>query len=494
MNKYVCGIDNGGTAVKCALFDLDGNEIAVASAPTPLVIPSPGFEERDMDVLWRSNADVIRRCLEKAGISGNEVIGIGCTGHGKGLYLTEENGKPLRNAIASTDSRAVGYIKKWAMDGTLDEMAKLTLHNPIACQPITLLAWLKDNEPDNYAKVGWIFEAKDYIRFRLTGKALAEMTDYSGSGMMNLRTQKFDRRIFELAGVEEMFGCLPELCNSSDNCGFVTPDIAEETGLAEGTPVSGGMFDIDACAIAAGVTDGSDICMVTGTWSINEYISDAPVICGTNKNSMYCIPGKYLIEESSATSAGNLEWFVSIMMGKEAEEAKNGGRPVYAVMDDMVASTQPEDSVAVFVPFLYGTNSEARSHAVIDGLDLSVSRAQLLRAVFEGVAFSHYDHYLRLIGNRQAPSAIRMVGGAARSAVWSQMFADVTGCPVRTVSAKEPGAFGAAMSAAVASGYYSDYVEAAGKMVKFRKEISPDLKLHDKYLAKFEKYKAVAEV
>ncbi|MBP5237219.1 MAG: carbohydrate kinase [Clostridia bacterium] len=494
MSKYVCGIDNGGTAVKCALFDLDGNEIAVASAPTPLVIPSPGFEERDMDVLWKANADVIRRCLEKAGITGNEIIGIGCTGHGKGLYLTDKNGKPLRNAIASTDSRAVGYIKEWASNGTLDKMADLTLHKPIACQPITLLAWLRDNEPENYAKVGWIFEAKDYIRFRLTGKALAEMTDYSGSGMMNLRTQKFDRRIFELAGVEEMFECLPELCNSSDNCGFVTSDVAKETGLAEGTPVSGGMFDIDACAIAAGVTDGSDICMVTGTWSINEYISDAPVICGTNKNSMYCIPGKYLIEESSATSAGNLEWFVSVMMGKEVEEAQNGGRPVYAVMDEMVASTQPDECEAVFVPFLYGTNSESRSHAVIEGLDFSVSRAQLLRAVFEGVAFSHYDHFLRLIGNRPVPSAIRMVGGAARSVVWSQMFADVCGCPVRTVAAKEPGAFGAAMSAAVASGYYSDYVEAAGKMVKFRKEICPDLNLHEKYLVKFEKYKAVAGV
>ena len=488
MSRYVCGIDNGGTAVKCALFDLKGREIAVVSAPTPLYSPRPGFEERDMDQLWAANADVIRRCIEKAGISGDEIIGVGCTGHGKGLYPVAADGTPVRYAIASTDSRAVSYIEKWSEDGTSDKLSELTLHRPIACQPTALLAWLRDNEPDSYKNIRWVFEAKDYIRFRLTGEARAETTDYSGSGMMNLREQQFDKKIFDIIGIPEMFDCLPELCSSAALCGRVSAEAARVTGLKEGTPVSGGMFDIDACAIAAGVTDGDTICMITGTWSINEYVADAPVLDGGNLNSLYCIPGKYLIEESSATSAGNLEWLVSLMMEKEAEEAKKAGVSVYKLIDDMVDALKPEDSDVMFVPFLYGTKSSGRNRAVFDGLDMSHGKVHLLRAVVEGVAFSHYYHLSRLLSARTAPGAIRMVGGAARSSVWAQMFADVMGIPVVTVTAKEPGALGAAMSSAVASGHFADYNAAAAEMVGFRETIYPDAGRHDIYMKKYEKY------
>lgn len=481
MSRYVCGIDNGGTTVKCALFDLTGREVAVASEPTPLVTPRPDFEERDMDVLWAANARVIRRCLEKAGVSGREVIGVGCTGHGKGLYPVKKDGTPVRRAIASTDSRAVSYIKQWEADGTSDDVCKLTLHRPIACQPIALLAWLRDNEPEAYAAIGYIFEAKDYIRYKLTGTALAETTDYSGSGMMNVTTQQFDRAIFERIGIAEMFDCLPPLCSSAELCGRVTAEAARETGLCEGTPVSGGMFDIDACAIAAGVTDGADICMVTGTWSINEYVADAPVSHPTTMNSLYCIPGKYLIEESSATSAGNLEWVLSLCMDKTEGN-------VYAAVDALVEGLDPADCDVTFVPFLYGTNSPVRSRAVFDGLDMSAGRAHLLRAVYEGVAFSHYTHLLHLLENREAPDALRCVGGAARSAVWAQLFADVTGLPVRTVEAREPGALGAAMSAAVACGHFDSYEAAAAQMVVFGRTFMPDAARHAVYMEKYERY------
>lgn len=492
MAKYLLGIDNGGTMTKCAIFDLQGHEIAVASEKTPVIIPHEGYAERDMNELWRTNARVIKEALEKSSIDNTDIVGIGCTGHGKGLYLWGNDNKPAYNAIASTDSRATDIIAKWKENGISDKAKEKTLQYPLACQPVTLLAWLKEHKTEVYNNIKWVFEAKDYIRFMLTGEPFAEVTDYSGTSLMNLLTSSFDKELLELYGIAEIFDKLPPLKYSYEYCGKITKEVAEQTGLLAGTPVSGGMFDIDACAIAMDVTDEQKLCVITGTWSINEYISKIPVSKSpTTLNSLFCLPGYYLIEESSATSAGNLEWFVDTFMSEEKAVAKQKGESVYKQVDNMVENINADSSDLTFLPFLYGTNSLNHSSAVFDGLNSSHDKRHLLRAIFEGVVFSHYDHLQKLFLTRERPQAIRLAGGAANSKVWVQMFADVFNIPIEVVKVKELGTLGCAMSGAVAAGYFADYKVAAAQMVKIEDSVFPNEQQHKIYMRKYDKYKRI---
>lgn len=492
MEKYLLGIDNGGTMTKAAIFDLDGKEIAVAAEKTPLIIPETGYAERNMIELWDANARVIQSVIKKADINSSDILGVGCTGHGKGLYLWGKDDRPCYNAIASTDSRAKDYIEKWNENGVSEKASKKTLQYPIACQPAALLAWMKDNKPEIYNNIKWIFEAKDFTRFMLTGEAFAEMTDYSGTSLMNLLTCDFDKELLMLFNIEEIFESLPPIRNSFDICGFITRQAAEKTGLKEGTPVCGGMFDIDACAISMDVSDEEKLCVITGTWSINEYISKKPVQGSkTTRNSLFCIPGYYLIEESSPTSAGNLEWYIQNCMETDLKSAEKTGDSTYKQINDMVSSVSAVKSDIVFIPFLYGTNIENLDCACFYGMNSKHEKKHLLRAIFEGVVFSHMTHIERLLMTREMPKTIRLAGGAANSDVWVQMFADTIGSAIEVVQVKELGTLGCAMAAGIGAGIYKDYKEAAANMVKISKRVIPDFENHLIYTKKYRKYRDV---
>ena len=321
--RYYLGLDNGGTSTKAALFDTEGRQIGVEAAATDAITPAPGFVERDMDDMWQDNCRVIRALLEKTGINSRKIAGIGLCGHGKGLYLWGKDEQPVRRGILSADNRAWKYQMDWRTDGTEKAAFALSCQHVMACQPVALLAWLRDHEPGVLENIKWVFACKDYVRFRLTGEARAEVTDYSGSGLMNLHTKSFDPALLKLFGIEAIASALPPLCNSLEIAGRITAEAAQATGLAEGTPVIGGMFDIDACALAVNVTDEEHICMIAGTWSINEYIRREPVTDGrVLMNSLFCLPEYYLIEESSPTSAGNNEWFIQQLLPELVQEAK----------------------------------------------------------------------------------------------------------------------------------------------------------------------------
>ena len=488
--KYYIGLDNSSTATKAALFDGRGRQLGSVGVSTAALTPRPGFVERDMDEMWRANCTVLRGVLEKTGVRAADVAGVGVCGHGKGLYLCGENGRPVRAGIISTDNRAYRYPEKWRADGTEAKAFARSCQHVMACQPVALLAWLKDHEPENYARIRWVFECKDYVRFCLTGRAMAERTDYSGANLLNLHTAAYDPALLELFGIPEMARALPPLCGSGEVCGTVTAAAAAACGLAEGTPVIGGMFDIDACALACGVTDSSLLCMIAGTWSINEYIRETPVLDGrVLMNSLYCLPGSYLVEESSATSAGTNEWFVNQLLPEVKAEAKQQGKSVYDVVDDWVSSVPPEAFVPVFLPFLMSSNVHPNAKAAFVGLSVSHTRRDMARSVFEGITFCHRQHFEKLMATREsAPRVIRLAGGAARAAVWAQMFADVMGLPVETVAASETGALGCAMAAAVAAGEYASLPDAARAMTVLSGRYEPNAALKAVYDRKYRLY------
>ena len=462
--RYYLGVDNGGTATKAAVFDETGREVAAAGMETAMLVPQPGFTERDMDEMWEASCQVIRKAIEKAGIAGEEIACVAVCGHGKGLYLWGKDGKPVRNGIISTDNRAWRYPVQWKKDGTEKKVFERSCQHILSSQPVSLLAWLKDNEPEALERTQWIFACKDYVRFRLTGEAFAELTDYSGCNLVNLHTGQYDQELLGLFGLSACMEKLPPLRYSTDMCGNITKEAARKTGLKEGTPVAGGAFDIDACAVA--VTDEEHVCMIAGTWSINEYIGRDPITDGSvMMNSFFCLPGYYLVEECSPTSAGNNEWFIKTLLPELKEECKKKGTGIYEQMNDWAEEIPVKEFCPVYLPFLMAGNVHPNASGSFVGISNFHTRKHLLRSVYEGVAFSHRYHLERLLRTKRGPvRSIRLAGGAARSPVWAQMFADVMKLPIEIVQVNETGAFGCALIGAAASGAYEDIAGAAAAM------------------------------
>lgn len=490
MPKYLIGLDNGGTSTKAAIFDLNGNEITTAGKETKMIVPKPGYTERDMEELWLANCECIRMALEKSEIPGTEVLGIAVCGHGKGLYPWGKDGKPAYNGIISTDNRAWKYPEKWKASGVYEELHDRLCQDLMPCQQVSLLAWFKDHHRDVYDDIQYVFSVKDYIRYRLTGEAYCEATDISGSGLMNVRDARFDKDILEKLGIGEVYEKLAPVKYSYELCGTIREEASKLTGLPVGVPVAGGMFDIDACAIAADICTPEEFVTIAGTWSINEYISEKPIMDGKiAMNSLFAIPGYYLAEECSATSSGNLNWYLENCIDKEnIPEGEN----IFDYANDMVESVKPDESDVYYLPFLYGSNAHPLGKAAFIGLTNYNNTAHMLRALYEGVVFSHRRHIDRLLATRTKPKAVRMAGGPVQSKVWVHMFADVLGLPIETVGAKEMGALGCAMAAAVASGVYKDYQEAAKNMVHISDKIYPDTGKTEIYNRKYEKYMAVS--
>ncbi|MDY3248916.1 MAG: FGGY-family carbohydrate kinase [Candidatus Choladocola sp.] len=492
--KYLMGVDNGGTFSKAALFDENGVQIAKTSVPTVTITPKPGYTERDMDELWRVNAEAIRKTVEKSGVNPADIAGVSFSGHGKGLYLTDKDGNGTCNGILSTDARAWEYIQKWYQDGTNKKVYEKTFQEILIMQPVALLAWIRDHKPEVLEKTAYVFSVNDYIRFKLTGEAYAEYTNFSGGNLVNLTTKQYDQELLELFGLGMCMDKLPPLRYSDDICGHITKEASELTGLPEGIPAAAGMFDVDACGIASGLISPDEMCMIAGTWSINEFIAKEPIVNGTVAlNSMYCMRDYFLVEESSPTSAGNMEWFIRNMLSYEKKEKEEAGESIYDLTNEWVASIEPQDCNVIFLPFLNGSNENPLAKSTFVGLTAFHNKKHMLRAVYEGIVFSHLTHVKKLLANREKPASIRLSGGAANSEVWVQIFADALQIPIDTIGDKELGAQGAAMAAGVAAGIYKDYAEAVQKTVHITGTVNPRPEYKEIYEEKYATYRRVVD-
>lgn len=493
--KYLLGIDNGGTMSKAALYNLEGREIAVSSRKTGLIMPEPGYTERDMNELWEANAQVIRETIMKSGVDPEDIVGVATTGHGNGVYWVDENGAPVYNGIISTDNRAKEYVTKWYNDGTFERIFPKTMQSIWPGQPVAILAWFRDHQPQVIEKTKWIFMCKDYIRYCLTGEAYAEVTDFSGTHLMNIDTIKYDRDLLREFGLENVAAKLPPLKYSSEICGYISKQAARMTGLKEGTPVAGGLFDIDASGIATGITDSEKLCVIVGTWGIHQYISKTPV---SSKDifmtSLYCMKGYWLIMEGSPTSASNLEWFITKLMGEEQRIAAEKGISVYDICEEMIRDVKPEDHSILFLPFLFGSNVDLDAQSCFIGLNGYHDKKQILRAVYEGIAFSHYYHINKLLALREPPDCVRISGGGCHSKTWVQIFADVFQMPIEVACGTEFGTLGAAICAGVGTGYFDSFENAAQKLVDIAYRCQPNPAMKEVYQKKYQNYLKAIEL
>jgi L-xylulokinase len=483
--RYFLGIDIGGTVIKSGLYDENGQEKSVATQTETAIVAHPGWSERDPAAMWSAVCLTIRKVLHDSGVKANDVAGISFSAHGKGLYTVDRDGDPVRNGIISSDNRALPIVMKWKAEGIDAKAYPYGYQQVWSGHPVSLLAWLKQNETDSYKKIHRILMAHDWVRYKLTGDYGAELTNISGSNFYNVEKGAYDPELFRLFDIEEMEGSTAPVIDSAESRAGISYKAAEETGLRAGTPVYGGFFDVVSAAVCAGLADPRYINVVMGTWTIETWVTETLVTSGYPYIwGRYCIPGKYFVHEGSPTSAGNLEWFVRTFMAGEANP--------YERCNAMVESLGKGESPVYFLPYLFSSNLGDNLSAGFYGLASAYGLAQVVQAVYEGICFSQHSHLERILDLSGRDKILRLTGGPARSKVWMQMVADISGMPVEVMDVKESGCLGASIAAAVGSGTYASFTEAMEAMCPKGSMIDPDPAAASRYREKYQYYRHLA--
>lgn len=478
------GIDCGGTYLKAGLYDAEGHEHGIHRQSLQTLSPLPGYAERDMHQLWQQCAATIAGLLKQTGVSGGQIKGIGISAQGKGLFLLDKQNRPLGNAILSSDRRALNIVERWQQDGIPQKLYPVTRQTLWTGHPASLLRWVKEHEPQRYAHIGCVMMAHDYLRWRLTGVKGCEESNISESNLYNMTTGRYDSRLTQWLGISEIDHALPPVVGSAETGGKISEEAAAITGLAAGTPVVGGLFDVVSTALCAGIDDEFTLNAVMGTWAVTSGIARGlrdheahPYVYGRYVND-----GQYIVHEASPTSSGNLEWFTA-----------QWGELSFDEINRAVASLPKAGSDLFFLPFLYGSNAGLEMTSGFYGMQALHTRAHLLQALYEGVVFSHMTHLNRMRERFTEVRTLRVTGGPAHSDVWMQMLADVSGLRIELPQVEETGCFGAALAARVGTGVYRSFSEAQRALKHPVRTLLPDMTAYARYQRKYNHYQYLIE-
>jgi len=489
MSSYLLGIDSGGTMTKAALFTTEGREVAAEYRPVPMLFPDEGFTERGPLAMWAATCESIASVIGTAAIDPGDILAVCATGYGSGLYCIDAAGEPTCDGVVSTDTRAQDVMLEWRSRG-LDELARQTLSQDFwAAQSLTLLGWLQRHRPETMQRTSTILECKDYIRFRLTGECSTDVTDAAVGGLLDLGSGDYATSLMSALELDDWIDKLPPLTSPEAKAGEVTAAAAGATGLRTGTPVVCGAVDIVCSAIASGVVDASRLSVVAGTWSINNAIrTGRPQTDPVPFLQMpYLTPGTFLACEASATSASNLEWCCNQVFDAEGLLGDAMGESIYDRCGNMVASRHGCPSDLMFLPYLYGGPNNEPAGFV--GMQARHERADLVYAVYEGIVFAHKRHVDQLLAAGDRPvESLRLAGGAARSDIWAQLFADGLGLTVEVADSTEFGALGACICASVGVGCHADYHQAVDRMVRVDKRFTPDAALAERSAERYARF------
>jgi len=279
---------------------------------------------------------------------------------------------------------------------------------------------------------------------------------------------------------------LPPVLESAEIAGHVSAEVAALTGLRAGTPVVAGLFDVVASAIGSGVTRTGAASIIAGTWSINQVITDEPI----HDPSIFMLstfdPRRYLAIESSATSAANLEWIV-----REFLEHTDTDMSPFELCSDLVASVDPDGDIPIYHPFLYGSQQNGHARAGFYGMAGWHTRAHMLRALFEGVAFEHKRHVETLHKAGATFDEAVLSGGGSRSHIWPRIFADVLGVPVTVARSRETGALGAAIAAGTGVGVFADFSAGSAAMTQADRHYTPNGAIAPVYERRYRLYRDI---
>ncbi|RWP66016.1 FGGY-family carbohydrate kinase [Mesorhizobium sp.] len=485
------GIDNGLTVTKAVIFDADGSQLSVARRRVPQSMPHARWVERDMAGLWQATAEAIREAIALSGRPASDIKAVAATAHGDGLYLLDNERRPLGPGILSLDSRAGEIVDRWSRSSVFAEALALTGQVPHASSPSSLLVWLHEHDPERFRRVAHILACKDWLRFCLTGTIGTDLTEASTS-FTSVRTQSYVPEAMRIFGLEALFEALPPMAHSADIVGYVTTDAAALSGLAEGTPVACGLHDVTASALGMGGHEEGVVSIVAGTYSINEIVSTEPRVdprwfC---RNAIDL--GRWNNMSISPASTANYDWFLDTLCRPEQDEAKRTGGSIHEMLAAEIDIALGRPSTILFHPYLFGSPYGSAASASFLGLHGWHDRGDMLKAVLEGIVFNHRTH-VEALRDGFAVREVRLTGGGSRNPAFAQMFADVLNVPVIVTSTDEAAAFGAALCAGAAVGLFASPQQGARAVSKTSHEYLPDAARNAAFEDRFSLYCRIAE-
>ena len=475
------GIDLGTSAAKLLLMDGEGEIKHVVSKDYPLEFPRPGWSQQDPEDWRKAVLEGIPELLK--GFDASQVAGIGAGGQMHGLVVLDENGSVIRPAILWNDGRTAKQVDYLNCVVGKEKLSQLTANIAFAGFTAPKLLWMRENEPDLFARIAKIMLPKDYINYILTGVHCTDCSDASGMLLLDVEHKRWSQEMLEICGVSETQ--MPKLFESYEKVGTLLPEVAKQLGLPENVVVCAGAGDNAAAAVGTG-TVGEGSCNISLGTSGTIFISSETFGVDPN-NALHAFAhadGHYHLMGCMLCAASCNKWLMEDIFQTSDYAGEQAG-----ITPDKLGNNH-----VYFLPYLMGERSpinDTDARGTFTGLTMDTSRSDLTQAVLEGVAFAIRDSFevARALGIRVDRS--KLCGGGARSPLWKTILANVLNIRLDVLESEQGPGMGGAMLAMVACGLYPSVAEACGKLVRTAETISPDPEIAARYEARYQQFRQI---
>jgi xylulokinase len=471
---YFLGIDVGTGGSRAVLVDREGRIVASATIEhAPFASPQTGWAEQEARDWWRASAAAVRAVLAQERVRAEEIGAVGFSGQMHGAVLLDKRDEPLRPSIIWCDQRTGEQCRALTEKVGANRLIELTCNPALTNFTLTKMLWVREHEPEVWKQVRAVLLPKDYVRLQLTGDRATDVSDASGTLLFDVAGRAWSKEMLAAALIDE--GLMPRAYESMEVTGSVSAEGARETGLRAGTPVVAGAGDQAAGAVGMGIVRPGTVSATIGTSGVVFAVTDRPSLDAGGRVHTFChaIPGRWHVMGVTQAAGLSLRWFRD-QFGAVLE---TDGRDPYERLMEEAASVQAGADGALWTPYLMGERTphlDPLARAALVGLTASHTRAHIVRAILEGVAFSLRDTF-EIFKEMSVPvETVRLGGGGARSHVWRQIQAEVYGRAVETVEAEEGAAYGAALLAGVGGGAWPTVDAACEGVVRVKDRVSPE--------------------
>jgi xylulokinase len=492
--KYVIGIDLGTSGTKTVLFDETGKILASALVEYPMYQPHNGWAEQDPEDWKNAAIATIREVTEKSGVAKEEIVGLGISGQMHGLVMLDDAGKVIRNSIIWCDQRTAAECEQIEALVGKERLIEITANPALTGFTASKIMWVKNHEPENYAKCAHILLPKDYVRYVLTGEFATEVSDASGMQLLDVAGRCWSDEVLEKLGIDK--NMLGKVYESPEITGYITEEAAALTGLSTSTAVVGGAGDNAAAAIGTGTVKDGDAFTTIGTSGVVFAHTKNMVFDKGGRVHTFCcaVPGEWHVMGVTQGAGLSLKWFRDTFCLDIVEQAKKEGVSPYDIMNKMAEESGISARKLLFLPYLMGERTphlDPNARGAFFGLSAIHNRGDMIRAIMEGVSYSLTDCLSVLDEMGVSPEKMLACGGGGTSALWRSMLADIYGMNVSTVDSKEAPALGVAILAMVGTGIYKTVPEACEKILKIKTTTHPVAENTEKYKKVYAVYKSL---
>ena len=465
---YLLGIDIGTSGTKTVLFDLEGHAVCSASREYPMAQPRIGWAEQDPEDWVRAAFATVEETVKKSGVKPRDILGMGLSGQMHGMVLLDEADRVLRPAIIWCDQRTGRECQEMEEKIGRERLIEITANPALTGFTASKILWVKNNQPEIFARTRKVLLPKDYVRLRLTGEYATEVSDASGMQLLDVPARTWSREVLDK--LEIPYAWMPDVYESYEISGKLTAKAAEATGLWEGMPVAGGGGDNAAGAVGTGVVRPGVAFSTIGTSGVVFAHSDRPDIDPLGRIHTLChaVPGAWHVMGVVQSAGLSLRWFRDEFCAPEVAQAQAEGCDPYDIMSREAAQVEPGCSGLLYLPYLMGERSphlDPVAKGVFFGISGAHTRRHFIRAVMEGVTHALLDSVSIMREMGVGLDEIRAGGGGGRSPLWRQMQADMFGSRVVTAKSPEAGALGVALLAGVGVGAYASVQEACDAVI-----------------------------